>query len=67
MLRCAVSKQLGDSAGNTPVACRWRAVLRAMPAGVPWAIEYPLAGDDLLDVTRREIAQLRGVSSESLE
>jgi len=29
---------------------------------VPWAIEYPLAGDDLQDVTRREIAQLRAVS-----
>jgi len=30
-----------------------------MPAGVPWAIEYPLAGDDLEAVTRREIEQLR--------
>jgi sugar phosphate isomerase/epimerase len=37
----------------------WRAVLRAMPAGLPWAIEYPLAGDDLLAVTRREVEQLR--------
>jgi len=48
-------------------AAPWRAVLRAMPTGVPWAIEFPLAGDDLLDVTRREIAQLRAVSSEDLE
>ncbi|NMM06183.1 TIM barrel protein [Polaromonas sp.] len=40
----------------------WRAVLRALPADVPWAIEYPLAGDDLLDVTRREIEQLRSVA-----
>jgi sugar phosphate isomerase/epimerase len=40
-------------------AAPWRAVLRAMPAGVPWAIEYPLAGDDLEAVTRREIEQLR--------
>jgi sugar phosphate isomerase/epimerase len=40
----------------------WRAVLRALPADVPWAIEYPLAGDDLLEVTRREIDQLRKVA-----
>jgi sugar phosphate isomerase/epimerase len=37
----------------------WRALLRALPAGLPWAIEYPLAGDDLVAVTRREIALLR--------
>jgi sugar phosphate isomerase/epimerase len=41
----------------------WRAVLRAMPAGLPWAIEYPLAGDDLLAVTRREVQQLRGIAA----
>jgi len=41
----------------------WRAVLRALPASVPWAIEYPLAGDDLPAVTRREIDQLRGVAA----
>lgn len=41
----------------------WRAVLRALPADVPWAIEYPLAGDDLLAVTRREIDQLRSVAA----
>jgi sugar phosphate isomerase/epimerase len=40
----------------------WRAVLRAMPRGVPWAIEYPLMGDDLTEVTRREIAVLRGAA-----
>lgn len=40
----------------------WRAVLRAMPADVPWAIEYPLASDDLLAVVQQEIAQLRGVA-----
>lgn len=40
----------------------WRAVLRALPATVPWAIEYPLAGDDLLAVTRREIEQLRAIA-----
>ena len=37
----------------------WRTVLRALPATVPHAIEYPLAGDDLLAATRDEIAQLR--------
>ena len=41
----------------------WRAVLRALPANVPWAIEYPLIGDDLLAVTRREIDQLRSVAA----
>ena len=41
----------------------WRAVLRALPNDVPWAIEYPLQGDDLLAVTRCEIAQLRQVAA----
>lgn len=41
----------------------WRAVLRALPADVPWAIEYPLMGDDLLAVTRQEIDQLRTVAA----
>lgn len=41
----------------------WRAVLRALPADVPWAIEYPLIGDDLLAVTRREIDQLRHIAA----
>jgi sugar phosphate isomerase/epimerase len=44
-------------------AAPWRAVLRAMPRDVPWAIEYPLVGDDLLAATRAEIAQLRAVSA----
>jgi hypothetical protein len=33
-----------------------------VPADLPWAIEYPLAGDDLLAVTRRQIDQLRSVA-----
>lgn len=41
----------------------WRAVLRALPADVPWAIEYPLVGDDLLTVTRQQIHHLRGVAA----
>lgn len=44
-------------------AAPWRAVLRALPCGVPWAIEYPLAGDDLLAVTRDQIALLRGIAA----
>ena len=39
----------------------WRAVLRALPADVPRAIEYPLIGDDLLAVTREQIAFLRSL------
>ena len=37
----------------------WRAVLRALPADVPWAIEYPLAGDDLAPAMRAGIEHLR--------
>jgi sugar phosphate isomerase/epimerase len=44
-------------------AASWRSVLRALPRGRPWAIEYPLAGDDLVEVTRREIALLRTASA----
>lgn len=41
----------------------WRTVLRGLPANVPWAIEYPLVGNDLLAVTRQEIEQLRTVAA----
>jgi sugar phosphate isomerase/epimerase len=44
-------------------AAPWRAVLRAMPHALPWAIEYPLVGDDLLETTRTEIRQLREASA----
>lgn len=43
----------------TQSSAPWRAILRKLPADVPWAIEYPLAGDDLLEVTQREVANLR--------
>lgn len=43
-------------------AAPWRAVLRGLPADVPWAIEYPLIGDDLLAVTRREVEVLRAAA-----
>ena len=39
----------------------WRAVLRALPADVPRAIEFPLVGDDLAAVAGEQIALLRSV------
>ncbi|OUL98440.1 sugar phosphate isomerase/epimerase family protein [Variovorax sp. JS1663] len=39
----------------------WRAVLRALPADVPHAIEYPLVGDDLVAVTRGQVARIRAL------
>jgi len=50
-----VAVPLGDSAAP------WRAVLRALPADVPHAIEYPLVGDDLMAVTRAQIDFIRSV------
>lgn len=44
-------------------AAPWRALLRALPRGLPWAIEYPLVGDDLLETARAEIRLLRDVSA----
>lgn len=44
-------------------ALAWRATLRALPAGVPRAIEYPLTGDDLEAVTRRELRILRDATA----
>ena len=37
----------------------WRAVLRALPAHVPHAVEYPLVGDDLIAVTHEQVAFVR--------
>ncbi|MCR8961435.1 sugar phosphate isomerase/epimerase [Variovorax sp. S2] len=48
-----VAVPLGDSAAP------WRAVLRALPADVPHAIEYPLVGDDLMAVARTQIDFIR--------
>ena len=44
-------------------AAPWRTVLRTLPRGRPWAIEYPLQGDDLLAATREHVAQLREVAA----
>jgi sugar phosphate isomerase/epimerase len=52
-----VAVPLADSAAP------WRAVLRELPADVPWAIEYPLAGDDLEAVTRHEVVALRALAA----
>jgi sugar phosphate isomerase/epimerase len=43
-------------------AAPWRAVLREMPPGLPWAIEFPLAGDDLVAVTRAQVGLLHEVA-----
>jgi sugar phosphate isomerase/epimerase len=43
-------------------AAPWRAVVSALPTAVPWAIEYPLVGDDLTTVTRTHIEQLRAIA-----
>jgi sugar phosphate isomerase/epimerase len=43
-------------------AAPWRGVLGALPRCMPWAIEYPIAGDDLFAVTRHEVEQLRGIA-----
>lgn len=51
-----VAVPLADSAAP------WRAALRSLPRALPWAIEYPLVGDDLLAVTRAELARLRQVA-----
>ncbi len=40
-------------------AAPWRAIMRAMPRPLPAAIEYPLAGEDLLGVTRAAVRGLR--------
>lgn len=39
----------------------WRTLLRALPADVPRAIEYPLVGDDLHAVTRDQISLIRSL------
>ena len=44
-------------------AAPWRAVLRALPADVPHAIEYPLVGNDLVAVTRAELNAIRAARS----
>lgn len=43
----------------------WRAVLRALPTGLPWAIEFPLAGDDPRAAARAQLALLRAVREEA--
>ncbi|MGN6581538.1 MAG: sugar phosphate isomerase/epimerase family protein [Bordetella sp.] len=49
----------------TESALPWRATLCALPDGAPRAIEYPLVGDDLEAVTRRELQTLRAVHAQS--
>lgn len=40
------------------------ALLDAMPANCPWAVEFPLVGDDPVAVTRKEICRLKEMSGE---
>lgn len=42
----------------------WKSILDAMPANCPWAVEFPLVGDDLVGVTHREIIRLKEISGE---
>lgn len=44
-------------------AAAWRPVLRSLPPDLPWAIEYPLQGEDLLAATRGEITRLRALAA----
>lgn len=43
----------------------WRQLLQHMPTGVPRAIEYPLQGDDLLEITREQVALLANLGRSS--
>lgn len=52
-----VAVPLADSAAP------WRTILRTMPRGQPWAIEYPLQGDDLVAVTREQVRSLREIAA----
>ncbi len=42
----------------------WKSLLDAMPAQCLWAVEFPLVGNDLVDVTRKEIIRLKEISGE---
>jgi sugar phosphate isomerase/epimerase len=42
----------------------WKTILDSLPSSTPWAIEYPLIGDDLVDVTKREVELLRAINGE---
>ncbi len=46
-------------------AAPWRSLLRLLPCDQPWAIEFPLVGDDLLAVTRHHIDSLRALATGS--
>jgi sugar phosphate isomerase/epimerase len=42
----------------------WKSLLDAMPSHCPWAIEFPLIGEDLMGVTHREICRLEEIRGE---
>lgn len=42
----------------------WKSILDAMPVECPWALEFPLVGEDLVGVARTEICRLKEMSGE---
>lgn len=42
----------------------WKTLVDAMPADCPWAIEFPLMGDDLVGVTGKEVGRLEKIRGE---
>ena len=66
-VHCKGVQRLAKGWGAVPLTqsqAPWRAVLRALPASVPWAIEYPLVGDDLMALTTAEITLLRQIAGD---
>jgi sugar phosphate isomerase/epimerase len=44
----------------------WEQLLKHMPSGLPRAVEYPLQGDDLLEVTRVQVDALAHLGQSSI-
>lgn len=64
---CSSPKGLWSETGMFGPAALERGLRAAMMLGascrkMPWAIESPLAGDDLLAAARHELGQLRGIA-----
>jgi hypothetical protein len=45
---------------------QWEQLLKHMPSGLPRAVEYPLQGDDLLEVTRVQVDALAHLGQSSI-
>jgi hypothetical protein len=46
---------------------QWEQLLAHMPVGVPRAVEYPLQGENLLDVTRTQVDALARLGQPQLQ